>query len=186
MAQRQYQVAVALVRRDEKVLLVQQQGPDDERPSWTLPGGAVEEGELLTEALVREVREETGLEILKARQLAYVAQVDNVVGGTQSLTFVFEIDDWRGTLAPSDPDKLIMAAAFIPLPEAVGKIEDLPWRVMREPLVAYLRGEVEAGSVWLYRRQADGTEELVTRLLGSDTFSTVGRAEDDSRKDGAA
>ncbi len=44
--------------RDGRVLLVK-----TERRGWECPGGQVESGEDLAEALVREAREETGCEV---------------------------------------------------------------------------------------------------------------------------
>ena len=70
-------VVAAVIRREEEVLLVRQQGPNDRVPNWSIPGGVVENGELLTEALEREVCEETGLRILTIRHLAYVVQLYN-------------------------------------------------------------------------------------------------------------
>ncbi len=70
MHQQTFHIAVALIRQDDAVLLVQQQGPHDAASSWALPGGVAEHGELCTEALVREVREETGLEIQQIGQVA--------------------------------------------------------------------------------------------------------------------
>ncbi len=47
--------------QEENVLLVKNKG---EGPSYyTLPGGAVEQGETLEEAAIREVKEETGLDV---------------------------------------------------------------------------------------------------------------------------
>lgn len=55
-------LAVAAVVRDaSRRLLVVRRGKPPLEGCWTLPGGAVEAGEHLREAVVREVREETGL-----------------------------------------------------------------------------------------------------------------------------
>lgn len=161
--QQTYHVAVALIRRSDAVLLVQQQGPDDPAPTWALPGGVAEHGELLTEALVREVREETGLEVDQIGYVAYTIQYDQPAEGYQSLVVVFEINAWHGTPYISDPDKMILDAKFMPVSEALAKIAALPWRRMHEPLVAYLTGTAPPGSLWVYR-QHDTIEQLVAQI----------------------
>jgi len=61
-AARQRLAAYALVRRDDEVLLTRISASGAHPGAWTLPGGGVDHGESPAAALVREVREETGLE----------------------------------------------------------------------------------------------------------------------------
>jgi 8-oxo-dGTP diphosphatase len=156
-------IVAALIRRGNEVLLVRQQGPNDPKPCWALPGGVVEPGERLLNALAREVREETGLSIGDAGQLLYVAEYGED-GGPFGTAFAFEVTAWEGELQPADPDDFILEARFLALAEAIAGLETLPWRRMREPIVAYLRGEVGRGALWCYRWQAGRDDELIGRL----------------------
>ncbi|MCX4966315.1 NUDIX hydrolase [Streptomyces sp. NBC_00654] len=71
-----------IVIEDDRLLLLNQ---DTDGPrSWSLPGGKVEDGETLEEALVREMREETGAEIEVGR-LLYLC--DNINAHVVHITF---------------------------------------------------------------------------------------------------
>ena len=63
-----------MLLRNERVLLVRQSKGD--RTYWLLPGGGVERGEDLKQALCREFREEVGLEV----------QVDDPLGLVESIS----------------------------------------------------------------------------------------------------
>jgi ADP-ribose pyrophosphatase YjhB (NUDIX family) len=83
-----------VVIEDDRILLLNQD--TDTGRSWSLPGGKVEEGETLAEALIREMREETGLDIEPGR-LLYAC--DHLPGnGTHVVHLTFEARRAGGTV----------------------------------------------------------------------------------------
>ena len=56
----------AIIFRDSKILLVRRLNPPL-KGEWSIPGGLVETGETTQQAIIREVLEETGLQVVPIR-----------------------------------------------------------------------------------------------------------------------
>ncbi|MDI6507767.1 NUDIX hydrolase [Bacillus wiedmannii] len=85
---------------DEKVLLVKQKVANR---NWSLPGGRVENGETLEEAMIREMREETGLEV-KIKNLLYVCDKPDASPSLLHITFLLERIEGEITLPSNEFD----------------------------------------------------------------------------------
>ena len=107
-----------VVIEDDRILLLNQD--TDTGRTWSLPGGKVEEGETLAEALVREMREETGLDVEPGR-LLYVC--DHLPGnGTHVVHLTFEAEvtgETAGDVAAGLDTRPIRGVEFV-------KLADLP------------------------------------------------------------
>lgn len=84
---RPYIAVSAAIFRNGRVLIVRRAQPPG-AGLYTLPGGVVELGETLSEALVREVREETGLEIEPLALVGYRQVITRDANGRVERHFV--------------------------------------------------------------------------------------------------
>lgn len=95
--------ACGLLIQNESILLVKQKVPTMNEPVWIPPGGGVELGESLEETLVREVFEETRLQISGLR-LRYVHEF--IRPPFHAVEFYYLADRFEGRLKTgADPER---------------------------------------------------------------------------------
>ncbi len=89
------EVCVGAVVIDDDRLLLVRRGRGPAAGEWALPGGRVEFGETMVEALVREVKEETGLDVAVGDYIGHV----EVLGDHDH----FVIHDFYATAFETEP-----------------------------------------------------------------------------------
>jgi len=93
--------AYGLLRRDEKMLLCRLSQKVGMNPGhWTLPGGGLDFGEDPEDAVVREFKEETGLDVKVNKLVAVDSLSDSMPGWSpmHSIRIIYSVDYLSGDL----------------------------------------------------------------------------------------
>lgn len=99
----------------DRILLVKR-ATDPGKGTWSIPGGAVRLGESLKEAVVREVKEETGLDVEAVEHLGIVERIEREQGRVR---FHYVIVDYSCRVKGG-------------MPKAGSDAEDLGWFAFEE------------------------------------------------------
>jgi 8-oxo-dGTP diphosphatase len=101
----------AIVIRDNHLLMVRR-AQEPARGLWSVPGGKVERSEYLTDALKREVLEETGLEI----DVGELAGFFEVIGDDDHYVIMDFLSTYSGSDVPRSGDD-VDRVRWVPLDE---------------------------------------------------------------------
>jgi len=110
------EVCVGAIAVCDGELLLVRRGHGPAAGEWSVPGGRVDSGETLAEAVVREVAEETALESICDRFLGWVERIDDEQH-LVILDFAVTVLDRSPPVAGSDA----VEAGWVPLNDLAGR-----------------------------------------------------------------
>ncbi len=122
--------AVALVDRDGRVLLARRPEGKQMAGLWEFPGGKVEPGESPEAALIRELREELGIDTWESC-LAPLTFASHAYPDFHLLMPLFVCRKWKGIARAVEGQSL----AWVP----VSRLRDYPMPPADSPLIPILR-----------------------------------------------
>jgi 8-oxo-dGTP diphosphatase len=171
------EVAVAVLQKpDGTFLLAQRPAGKIWEGYWEFPGGKVEPGETAHHALVRELREELGIEVVTA--YPWITRVFTYPHATVRLNF-FRVTEWAGELHPHEGQQFawqrlpevsvspilpanapVLRALLLPGLYAISNVAELG----EEMFLARLRTKLDAGLRLVQLREKSLPHETVRSL----------------------
>ena len=91
-----------ILEQDDKILLLAQTSENGGK--FTLPGGTVEDNEFVKQTLIRECKEELGIQ-LEAKALTLVHVLHKKKGNENRITLYFSTQNYNGTLQARETEK---------------------------------------------------------------------------------
>ncbi|RNC28542.1 MAG: Diadenosine hexaphosphate hydrolase [Candidatus Dichloromethanomonas elyunquensis] len=129
----EYSVGVGGVLLQEKRGLIVQRAINPGRGRWTIPGGYVEQNEKIADAVVREMKEETGILTEPVSILAVKDRPEDARGVKHDIYIVFLLRYVGGKLFP-DPGEVMQAGFFSPEECSGFNIAPLSLHVIRKAI----------------------------------------------------
>lgn len=123
-------VAVALIDVDGRVLIAQRPEGKQLAGLWEFPGGKVEPGERPEAALIRELREELGIEISESCLASFVF-ASHAYDSFHLLMPLYLCRRWSGTVIAREHQALAWVKP--------DRLSDYPMPPADAPLIAWLR-----------------------------------------------
>ena len=88
-----------IINQKDQILLSRRSADQHQGNKWEFPGGKVEENENSQQALLREIKEELGIEVQSARQITdiiHIYEADDPKDSKKVLLDVYEVREWVG------------------------------------------------------------------------------------------
>ena len=137
-------VGVGAVLVHEGRILLIRRGKEPLRGRWVVPGGTVELGETLEEALVREVQEETGL-VVRPREV--VAVFDRIHRDGHRVDYHYVIVDYLCDYVAGEARAGSDAEAVALVAEADLAAYDLPQKALEVVTDGFRRASLSKGAL---------------------------------------
>lgn len=114
--------------REDSILLSRRFNTGYEDGKYSVPAGHLDGGESATRAMIREAREEVGIE-LQAKDLRMI-HIMNRKSDEERIDFFFEAEDWQGEPAIREPNKC-------------DDLQWFPFENLPENIIPYVRAAID-------------------------------------------
>jgi 8-oxo-dGTP diphosphatase len=151
-----YRIAAVLLRKGDEIVLIRQRIASIDADLWLVPAGGVEDHEDHLQAARREAQEETGLTPQGESHLAYICEYESHTDGFFCSVHMYVFEDFTGAPLPQDPDGEVLEARLFSKTEALNFLAQVPWPMVREPMLAFLSGVDDEPQYWKFGTGPDG------------------------------